>query len=106
MRVMALVKPRFFIAPELFPTLIQGFIDWRERYRSQMEVFEFFAGAGGGFGIINVADEAALNQMFIEFPFSPFSEIEFRPTLQGDAALRQWQQAVQTMKGQGGTPAR
>ena len=98
MRVLALVRPRFFIPPEQFPALIDGFLAWRERYRGQMEVFEFFAGGGGGFGIIATDNEAALHQMFIEYPFSPFSEIEFRPILNGDQALQQWQQAVQAMQ--------
>ena len=64
-----------------------------------MEAFEFFAGGGGGFGVFNVPDEATLNQIFIEYPFSPFSTIEFRPVLDGDTALRQWQAAVQAMTG-------
>ena len=33
--------------------------------------------------IITAPDEAALNQMFIEYPFSPFSDIEHRPILGG-----------------------
>jgi hypothetical protein len=103
MRVMVVVKPRFFIPMEQFPQLIQGFVDWRARHREHMEVFEFFAGSAGGFGIINIDNEAALNLMFIEYPFSPYSEIEFRPILDGDAALRQWQQAMDAMQGQGAT---
>lgn len=99
MRVMALVRPRHFIPPDQFPTLMHGFVEWRERYRDRMEVFEFFAGAGGGFGIFNMPDEATLHQAFIEYPFSPFSEIEFRPILDGDTALQQWQAALQAMGG-------
>jgi hypothetical protein len=98
MRVMVLVQPRYFVPPDQFPQLMQGFVDWRERYRDRMEVFEFFVG-GGGFGVINVPDEATLNQMFIEYPFSPFSSMEFRPILDGDAALRQWQSALQAQAG-------
>jgi hypothetical protein len=63
-----------------------------------MEVFEFFAGAGGGFGIVNLEDEAALNLMFVEYPFSPYSEITLHPIVDGDTALRQWQHALQEMQ--------
>jgi hypothetical protein len=99
MRVLVLVRPLHFIPPEHLPGMIQGFVAWREHYREQMEVFEFFAGGGGGFGVFNVPDEATLHQAFIEYPFSPFSDIEFRPILDGDTALQQWQAAIRAMGG-------
>jgi hypothetical protein len=97
MRVLTMVQPRFFIPPEALPGLIAGFVAWRERYLGNMEAFEFFAGSAGGFGILNVPDEATLSRMFIEYPFSPYSQIEHRPLLDGDAALRQWQEAAKEM---------
>ena len=54
MRVFVLVEPKFFIPPEMFPTLLDGFAAWREAQRESMETFEFFAGGGGGFGILDV----------------------------------------------------
>jgi hypothetical protein len=62
MRVLVLVEPRFPIPPEMFPSLLDGFAAWREQYRNSMESFEFFAGGGGGFGVINAPDEASLNR--------------------------------------------
>lgn len=97
MRVMVLVEPQFAVPPEQFPALIQSFVAWREKYRNRMEAFEFFAGSAGGFGILNVADEGTLNQIMMEYAFSPYSHIQVRPILDGDAALAQWQQAVQQM---------
>ncbi len=99
MRVFVLVEPKFFVSPDMFPSLLEGFADWRERYRDRMESFEFFAGGGGGFGVFNVADEATLNQMMIEYPFTPFSELTSRPILDGDTALNQWRQVMQQMMG-------
>ena len=99
MRVFVLVEPKFFVSPDMFPGLLEGFADWRERYRDRMEAFEFFAGGGGGFGVFNVADEATLNQMMIEYPFTPFSELTVRPILEGDTALNQWRQVMQQMMG-------
>jgi hypothetical protein len=99
MRVFILVEPKFFVPPDMFPDLLEGFANWRERYKDRMESFEFFAGGGGGFGVFNVADEATLNQMVIEYPFTPFSELTSRPILDGDTALNQWRQVMQQMMG-------
>jgi muconolactone delta-isomerase len=100
MRCLVLVHPKFMLPLDQLPAMTEGFAAWRERYRPQMEAFEFFAGSAGGFGILNVADEATLNQIMLEFPFALYSEIEVRPILTGDAALKQWQQAVASMSGQ------
>ncbi len=99
MRVFILVEPKFFVPPDMFPDLLEGFADWRERYKDRMESFEFFAGGGGGFGVLNVADEATLNQIMVEYPFTPFSELTSRPILDGDTALNQWRQVMQQMMG-------
>src|SRR5215208_3487301 len=99
MRVFVLVEPKFFVSPDMFPSLLEGFADWRERYRDRMESFEFFAGGGGGFGVVNVADEATLNQMMVEYPLLPFSEVEVHPLVDGDTALNQWRQTLQQMGG-------
>src|SRR5215207_5902769 len=96
MRVFVLVEPKFFVSPDMFPSLLEGFADWRERYRDRMESF---VGGGGGFGVFNVADEATLNQMMVEYPLTPFSEITLRPILEGDTALNQWRQEMQQMMG-------
>lgn len=99
MRILVIARPQFPIPPEQFPALMDGFAAWRERYRDKMEVFEFFAGGGGGFGIVSVRDEAELNQMMLEWPFTPFSDMELRPTLNGDVALQQWREALAAMGG-------
>jgi hypothetical protein len=101
MRVLVLVEPRFPIPPEMFPVLLDGFAAWRERYRQSMESFEFFAGGGGGFGVINTPDEASLNRMMVEYPFTPFSEITVRPILDGNIALRQWRVVMSETTGDG-----
>ena len=99
MRALVLVRPRHFVPRDQLPNLIQGFVDWRARHRERMEVFKFFAGGGGGFAIVNVPDEATLQQMILEYPFAPFNEVEVRPILDGDTALQQWQAALQAMGG-------
>jgi hypothetical protein len=91
--------PRFQVPLEQFPTMWEAFAAWRDRYRDKMESFEFFIGGGGGFGVVNVADERELQQMLIEYPFTMYSEIEVRPIADGDASLRQWGEVLQAMAG-------
>jgi hypothetical protein len=97
MRVFVLVEPKFFIPPEMFPTLLDGFAAWRDSHRESMEAFEFFAGGGGGFGILNVPDEATLNRKMVQYPFTPFSELTIRSILDGDTALGQWREIMSGM---------
>jgi len=99
-RVLILARPQFPFPPEQLPALIQGFQDWWQRHGSTFEAAYFFAGGPGGFGIANVSDEAELNQVMLEWPFTPFSDIEVRPLLDVETALQQWQAAVQAMSGQ------
>ena len=94
MRVFVLVEPKFFASPEVFPTLMEGFAVWRDAHRERMEAFEFFAGGGGGFGIFNVPDEAALDRIMFQYPFFLYSEITVRPILDGDTALGQWREII------------
>jgi|SRR3989304_8720008 len=97
MRVLVISRPKHAIPPEQMPGLVDAFAAWRERYRAKMEVFEFFAGAGGGFGILNADSEIELNQIMLEYPFSFASELEIRAIVNGDTALGQLQAAMQQM---------
>ena len=101
MRALVLVEPLFPVPPEQFPGLLGAFADWRERHRGSMESFEFFVGGGGGFGVVNVPDEAALNRMMVEYPFTPYSTIRVRPILDGDTALEQWREIMREARGTG-----
>jgi muconolactone delta-isomerase len=103
MRAFVLVEPKFFTPPEILPTLLEGFVAWREANREHMESFEFFAGGGGGFGIFNGPDEATLNGIMVQYPFFPYSQITVRPLLDGDTALEQWREIMS--EGIGAGPA-
>ena len=99
MRVVVISRPKHQLKPEEMPMLYQGFSAWRERYRDQMESFEFFLG-GGGFGIVDVDDPVELNQMLLENPILFVGETEVTPILDGDVALRQWGAAIEQMQAQ------
>ena len=77
--------------------MLEAFAAWRDANREHIESFEFFAGGGGGFGIFNGPDEAALNQIMVQYPFFPYSEITVRPILDGDTALAQWREIMSEM---------
>src|SRR3982750_971031 len=103
MKVLVTARPQFPIPPEQMGALTEGFVAWRERYHPKMEAFYFFAGKGGGGGVLNVADEAELNQLMLEWPFAFFSDISVEPIVDGDVALQQFQAATRAMAG--GPPA-
>ena len=87
MRVLVLDRgSKVPLQPEHFGPLLDAFADWRERYRSKMESFEWFI-SGGGFGVVDVADERELHQMMLEYPFAFSDEIEVHPIVDGDTAL-------------------
>ena len=94
MRVLVLDRgSKFPVPPEQLAPMLDAFAEWRERHRAKMESFEFFV-EGGGFGVVDVADEKELNQMMLEFPFAFVDEIEVRPVVDGDVALGQLRGAV------------
>lgn len=99
MRFAVIVRPKFPIPPEQTGMVLEGFAQWREKYRGNLEVFEFFAGGGGGFGIANFPDAESLNQMMIENPINFFSDVEVHPTIDGDVALKQWRESASMMMG-------
>ncbi len=95
MRVALIVEPGEFPPPfDQMPMLLQGFADWRSRWKEKMAVFAFWAGRPGGLGILAVDDERELSQMMFEFPFTPYSNIDVRPIVDGDDALRRLTETV------------
>jgi hypothetical protein len=73
--------------------MLARFSEWRERHRTKMESFEWFV-SGGGFGVVEVADEQELYRLMLEFPFAFTDEIEVRPVVDGDRALQSTREAL------------
>ena len=101
MKVLVTIRPKFLIPPDQLGPMTEGFVQWRERYRSKMESFYFYAGKGGGAGVLNTDDEAELSQIMLEWPFAFFSDIDIEPVVEGDVGLKQLQAVVQAMGGGG-----
>jgi hypothetical protein len=97
MRFMVVIKPQFQLPEEKLPAMIEGFAAWWDRHRDTWESAGFFAHGNGGGGICNVESHAALHQMFLEWPFTPFSDIESFALIDMDEALGHWQGAIAAM---------
>lgn len=102
MRVLVVNKPRLAVQPEQLPILAQAALDWLDRHRDSIESFGVFPG-GGGFGVVNVADEDALHQMMMEMPFTPFGDVTITPVVDGDSAFARLVQFAEAMSA-GGPP--
>jgi hypothetical protein len=96
MRVLVVGTPKFQVPPDQLPSIVDGAIAWHERYQDKFESFGLFPG-GGGFGVVKVDDEAELNQLILEMPFSWFSDVQIRPAVEAEVGWQQLQQAVQSM---------
>jgi Domain of unknown function (DUF3303) len=85
-RVAVIYRPRNTPPPEVMPTLLGAMGQWVEKHAKRFSTLEFFV-AGGGFGVIDVADSEELHRIAAENPFTPFSEVEIRPVVDPAAAL-------------------
>jgi hypothetical protein len=97
MRFLIIVRSRHRVKREEFPALVAAFAAWREQYRSVSESFEAFVGGKGGFGVVDVEDEATLHRMMIEYPFGPTSDYEIQALVPGDQAIAMWQEMAKAM---------
>ena len=99
MRTLIIVEPGVPIPPEAVVGIIEAFKGWRDRWRPKMESFEFFAGRGGGWAVLNTEDETELSQIMMEFPLTPFTVTRVHPTVNGDEALARLSATVTQMGG-------
>src|SRR2546428_38784 len=60
MRVVVISRPKHQLKAEEMPMLFQGFSAWREKYRDQLESFEFFLGGLEQRPAVDLADEPAV----------------------------------------------
>jgi hypothetical protein len=98
MRALVIGRPKFQVPPEQAPEIVQGALDWYERYKDSFTAFGTFLG-GGGFGVVEVDDAETLNRMIVEMPFAQYSEMTVETFVEGDTGFRQFQEAMQAMAG-------
>jgi Domain of unknown function (DUF3303) len=98
MRTAVIYRPRQAPPLDQLPGLIQELADWIQRYRDRIDSLNFFAG-GGGLGITDTDDSAELQRMLAENPFTIFADVEIRPVVDVDAALRNLHEAYAARAG-------
>ena len=96
MQFLVTMRPRTPAPPEMLIGMLDRAEAWHERYEAAFEAFGIFPG-GGGFGVVNVRDEAELHRMLAEMPFTAFSDVELRPYVEGATGWRQTREAVAGM---------
>lgn len=87
MRLAVIYRPRQAPPVDQLPALVQGTADWLERYRGSAESLQLFVG-GGGVAIIEMNKSAELHRMVAENPFTPYADVEIRPVVDADEAMK------------------
>jgi hypothetical protein len=86
MRVAVIYRQRNPVPPERAQELLQGVIQWSDRYGDRIESGGYFA-AGGGLAVTNLDDSAELHRMLMEHPYTPFCDVECLPLVDRETAL-------------------
>lgn len=93
MKFLVVATPKIPPPPEMLISMLDRGEEWQQRYEDKFDAFGIFPG-GGGFGIVDVKDEAELHRMMAEMPFAPFSEHLIRPFVDGATGWRQSREAI------------
>jgi hypothetical protein len=96
MRFLVVATPKTLPPPEVIPSLIDRSEEWQQRYADSLEAFGLFPD-GGGFGIVDVSDEAELHRVIVEMPWSPFSDHQIRAVVDPETGWRQNRAAIAAM---------
>lgn len=93
MRALVVSIPRQTPPPDVVLGMVDAAEAWQERWSGSLESFGLFPG-GGGYGVVDVADEAELHRLMAEMPFSPFNEVTIRVIVDGATGWRQMREAI------------
>jgi muconolactone delta-isomerase len=96
MRFLVTMTPKHQVPLENLPGMLDAAIAWHDRHSDHFESFGTFVG-GGGFGVVNAADERELNQMLVEMPFMTLSHVDVRVALEGVTGMHQAKDAFSAM---------
>ena len=93
MNVLVVATPKHPVPPDQLGPMIDGAMEWYERYQNRFQAFGNFPG-GGGFAVIDVDSAETMNQMVLEMPFAPVSDLVIRPFVPGAAGFQQVKDAL------------
>ena len=93
MKLAVIYRPRSTPPLEAMPMMMEGMAQWLNAYEGKFDSVYFFAG-GGGFGVGDFDDADEVQKMTAEHPFTLFSEVEIRPIVDPQTALKSLQEAA------------
>ena len=88
MRALIVARQKTPPPMEMMPIIVDGFRQWRDQYRDQMDRFSFFASATGGCGIVTVDNEMDLHKLVASWPLTLYSDMQVEVLVDGDEALQ------------------
>jgi muconolactone delta-isomerase len=97
MKFLIVSKNKHMLPPEMAPALIDATLSWLEKYSGKIEQAWAFAGQQGGGGIVNVESLEELDNIQIEFPLGPFSELKVYPLVDIENSFKHQKQVIQAM---------
>jgi len=86
MKFAIIYRPKHPPPPDAMPELLSAMGEWMQTNGSKAEALHFFVG-GGGFGIFETDDAAELSAMISSHPFTPYSDVEIKATLDPATAM-------------------
>jgi len=93
MKLAVIYRPRNAPPPEAMPMMFQALEQWLKTYGERFETLHLFAG-GGGMGVGDFDDSAEVQRMTAEHPFTVFADVEVKPAVEWETALRNLQEAM------------
>lgn len=92
MKLAIIYRPRNAPPMEAMAGMFEGVSQWVQKYEGRIDPLYFFV-SGGGFGVADVDDEAELQKMLAEHPFTTYADVEVRPVVDAKTAIRNLQEA-------------
>ena len=98
MKLAIIYRPKTPAPLDAMPDMIGGMSAWVEQHAAKMETLYFFAG-GGGFGVLDIDDAADAYRLMAEHPFTQYADVEVRPVVDPETALRTLQEVAAARAG-------
>ena len=96
MRFLVVVTPKHPAPPDRVLQMIDGLEAWHDRHSDKFESFGLFPG-GGGYGVVEIGDEASLHRIIAENPFTPFANTEIRVAVDGPTGIQNAREVMAAM---------
>lgn len=100
MRLAIIYRPKATAPMEVALMLMGGLGQWAETYAERFSTFEFFVD-GGGLVLGDFDDNAELQQILAENPFTPYSDVQIRPVIEPGVAMATYSRTLAALAAAG-----